>query len=89
MKYAIISELHWDRFTDEWKHFSILTENLSKEQILALKQAYTQFLEESKTKPLFDISIKVEGFECEFSGEEIFEYAQGKIIPMWTLENFE
>jgi len=89
MKYAIISESHWDRFTNEWKYFSILTENLSKEQILSLKQAYAQFLEESKTKHPLDIRIKVEGFECEFRGEEISEYAQGRIIPMWTLENFE
>lgn len=85
--YAIISDSH---FVDgEWKTFHILNENLTREQILALKKSIIEFNLECKTKHPLNIYLTIEGFDSQIRGSEFQNYMFGKIIPMCTLETFK
>lgn len=86
-KYAIISDSFYD--DGRWKSFYVLIDNLTKEQVLGLKEAIPQYFLENKSKHPLNIKLKVKGFSYEISGDDFQEYLMGKIIPMWTLENFE
>jgi hypothetical protein len=89
MKYAIISDSKQDWDTGEWKDFTILIDGLTKEQILALKAAIPEYDEKRKTLHPLSISLSIEGFPLPIRGDDFQEFIFGKIIPMWTLENFE
>jgi hypothetical protein len=86
-KFAIISKSHYS--DGEWKNFHILTEGLTRENILSLKKAIPVYFEELKSKHPLDINLKIEGFELEVRGDDFHDYMCGKIIPMTTLEEFE
>ena len=86
-KYAIISDSIYK--DGEWKNFYIIEENLTREQILALKNAIPTYTKELETKHPYNIELQVEGFENTIRGDYFEEYLFGKIIPMSTLENFE
>lgn len=89
MKYAIISDSKQDWDTGEFKSFAILEQGFTREQLLALKAAIPEFREQRKTKPSVSISLSIEGFPAPIGGDDFQEFIFGKIIPMWTLENFE
>lgn len=90
MKYAIISDSYFPRFEDH-KDFHILIHGLTKEQILSIIKAYKNWTKSENYHTVHPIEarIKVEGFEYEFSGDTLQEFYFGKIIPMWTFDEFE
>lgn len=86
-KYAIISDSFYD--DERWKSFYILIDNLTKEQVLGLKEAIPQYFLENKTKHPLNIRLSVKGFDYQIWGSDFQEYLMGRIMPMWTLKEFE
>lgn len=86
--YAIISDFYETR--EGYKDFQILMENLTKEQVIALRDTIPLFMEKLKTMHYLNINLKIEGFEYEINGEMLSEMKfYGRVIPMCTLENFK
>jgi hypothetical protein len=90
-KYAIISDSYFERLSDGgYKDFYILMQNLTKEQILALKESIPEFEEKSKNTHPVNFSLKIKGFEYDMRGDDFQEILlSGKIIPMSNLRDFE
>ena len=87
--FAIISDCYDTR--DRYKDFEIVLENLTREQILAIKAEMSLYQETMNTSHPTSGDLKVEGIAFPVSREIFFYLFQEvyKIIPMWTINNFK
>ena len=86
--FAIISDYHQNG--NDNKDFHIILENLTKEQVVSLKNAIPLFKEKRKTSHLVGIKLEIEGLDQAIYGymfDEIIRY--GKVVSMCSLENFK
>lgn len=88
--FAIISDCYRD-IDNRYKDFEIVLQNLTREQILAIKAAMPAYEETLDTSHPKSGYLKIEGIEFSIRREILFWLYQEsyKIIPMWTINNFE
>lgn len=86
--FAIISDYHQNG--NDNKDFHIILENLTKEQVISLKNTIPLFKEKLYTSHLVGIKLEIEGFDQAIYGYKFDEIMRhGKVIPMCSLENFK
>jgi hypothetical protein len=80
LKYAFISE-------DTGRP---ILENLSKEHVLSFKKVIPEYFEKIKTTHPLQFDLKIDGIDYPINGNFFFElHSCCKIVPMWTLAEFE